>query len=338
MGFDYAYRPGSLSQMLKEMASGDPDARYEPEPMREEYVDRAARLKLLDAQGVARCVLYPGALALSAEGYVADTDALYANLSSFNRWYDETWGFNYEDRIYATALLSLRDLDRAVELTDEILARGARVVLLPTGPAYGRGPADPYFDPVWARLAEAGVVIALHVMPFWYFDAVSPAWGLDPDPAAWHMSAWQWMNVYGERPVVDTISSLIFDNLFGRYPRLNVLISEHGASWVPHALRHMDKSRGMGRNGPWRGGTLEERPSAIFKRHVRVTPYPEDDVLAIIDQLDGDEGVLVFGSDFPHAEGVADPADFEQLLDPLPGDAVRRIMRGNAEAIFDAHA
>jgi len=338
MGFDYAYRPGSLSQMLKEMASGDPDARYEPEPMREEYVDRAARLKLLDAQGVARCVLYPGALALSAEGYVADTDALYANLSSFNRWYDETWGFNYEDRIYATALLSLRDLDRAVELTDEILARGAKVVLLPTGPAYGRGPADPYFDPVWARLAEAGVVIALHVMPFWYFDAVSPAWGLDPDPAAWHMSAWQWMNVYGERPVVDTISSLIFDNLFGRYPRLNVLISEHGASWVPHALRHMDKSRGMGRNGPWRGGPLEERPSAIFKRHVRVTPYPEDDVLAIIDQLDGDEGFLVFGSDFPHAEGVADPADFEQLLDPLPGDAVRRIMRGNAEAIFDAHA
>ena len=69
-----------------------------------------------------------------------------------------------------------------------------------------------------------------------------------------------------------------------------------------------------------------------------MTPYPEDDVLAIIDQLDGDEGVLVFGSDFPHAEGVADPADFEQLLDELPGDAVRRIMRGNAEAIFDAHA
>ena len=158
-----------------------------------------------------------------------------------------------------------------------MLAQGARVVLIPTGPAYGRSPADPYFDPVWARLAEAGVVIALHVMPFWYFDAVSPAWGLDPDPAAWHMSAWQWMNVYGERPVVDTISSLIFDNLFGRYPRLNVLISEHGASWVPHALRHMDKSRGMGRNGPWRGGTLEERPSAIFKRPPSLDSLPSMD-------------------------------------------------------------
>ena len=302
--------------------------------MRDEYVQRGPRLELLDAQRVARCVVFPGALALSAEHYVADTEALYASLSAYNRWYDEAWGFNYEDRIYATALLSLRDLDRAIALTDEIVAPGAKVVLLPTGPAYGRSPGDPYFDPVWSRLAEAGVVIALHIMPFWYFDAVSPAWGHDPDPASWHMSAWQWMNAYGERPVVDTLSALIFDNLFERFPRLNVLVAEHGASWVPHTLRQLDKSRGMGRNGPWIGGQLRERPSEIFKRHVRVAPYPEDDIPRLVEELDGDDRILVFGSDFPHAEGVASPADFEQLLAPLPLDMQRRIMRGNAESIF----
>jgi predicted TIM-barrel fold metal-dependent hydrolase len=99
-------------------------------------------------------------------------------------------------------------------------------------------------------------------------------------------------------------------------------------------LTHMDKSRGMGRNGPWIGGQLEERPSAIFKRHVRVTPYPEDDTPEIIRQLGGDDSVLVFGSDFPHAEGVARPADFEEGLAPLGVDTKRRIMRDNAEAIF----
>jgi len=335
MGFEQAYRPGSLRQMLKEMSSGDPDARYQAEPMRPEYLDRDARLALLDEQHVARCVLFPGSIALSAEHYVADTDALYANLSSYNRWYDETWGFNHQDRLYATALLSLRDLDQAVKLTDEVLAREAKVVLLPTGPAYGRSPGDPYFDPVWARLEEAGVVIALHIMPFWYFDAISPAWGHNADPASWHMSAWQWMSTYGERPVIDTIAALIFDNLFGRFPGLNVLIAEHGASWVPHTLSHMDKSRGMGRNGPWIGGPLTERPSAIFKRHVRVVPYPEDDIPRLVDELDGDDGVLAFGSDFPHAEGVISPADFEQLLGRLPDDAKRRIMSENAAAIFD---
>jgi predicted TIM-barrel fold metal-dependent hydrolase len=334
--FELADRPGSLHEMLREMASGDPSPNYRQDPMQPEFVEREARLRFLESQGVDRCVIYPGSLALSAEEYIDDTDALYANLSSFNQWFDEEWGFNYQDRLYAPALLSLRDLDHAVALTDEVLARGARMVLLPTGPAAGRGPAHPYYDPVWARLDEAGVVVTFHIMPHWYFKTMSPEWGEDPDPGSWHMSAWQWMNAYGERPIIDTISSVIFDNLFGRYPRLNVLIAEHGASWVPHALKQMDKSRGMGRNGPWRGGQLTERPSNIFRQHVRVTPYPEDDVASLIDELDGDDSVLVFGSDYPHPEGVARAADFAAPLAVLPEDVQRRIMHDNAAAIFDA--
>jgi len=335
LGFDLAYRPGSLKEMLRQMGSGNPEETYEPEPMRAEFLEREPRLALLQAQGVERCVLYPAGMALSAEHYVDDTDALYANLRSFNRWYNEAWGFNYQDRLYATAVLSLRDLDRAIQLTDEIIEQGAKVVLIPTGPAYGHTPSHPYFDPVWSRLNEAGVTIALHLMPYWYFEAISPAWGLDSDPAAWHMSAWQWMNIYGERPVIDTISALLFDNLFGRFPNLRLLVSEHGASWVPHTLKHLDKSRGMGRNGPWIGGPLRDRPSNIFKEFVRVAPYPEDDIPWIVDNLDGDDRCLVMGSDFPHAEGIAEPADFEKLLHPLPYDAKHRIMRTNAEMLFN---
>jgi predicted TIM-barrel fold metal-dependent hydrolase len=327
------YRPGTLKEMLRQMASGNPDETYQPEPMRPEFIERAPRLELLRQQGVDRCVLYPSAMALAAEHYVADTEALYANLLSFNRWFDETWGFDYEDTIHATAVLSLRDLDRAVELTDWVLDHGARVVLIPTGPAYGRSPGDPYFDPVWSRLAEAKVTLAFHIMPFWYFDAISPAWGHEPDPASWHMSAWQWNNVYGERPIEDTLSALIFDNLFGRFPDLMALVSEHGAEWLPHFVRHMDKSRGMGRNGPWIGGKLTDRPSAIVRQHVRVAPYPEDDIPWIVENLGHDESI-VMGSDFPHAEGIAEPADYVKLLDPLDEAAKRRIMRDNAAALL----
>jgi predicted TIM-barrel fold metal-dependent hydrolase len=333
LGFDYCYRPGTLKEMLKQMASGDPDETYQPEPMRQEYVERGPRLELMKRQGVDRCVLYPSAMALAAEHYVADTDALYANLRSFNQWFDETWGFNYQDTIHATAVLSLRDVDRAVELTDMILDRGARVVMIPTGPAYGRSPGDPYFDPIWSRLNEAKVTLAFHVMPFWYFDAISPAWGHDSDPASWHMSAWQWNNIYGERPIEDTLSALIFDNLFGRHPDLMALVSEHGAEWVPHFVRHMDKSRGMGRNGPWIGGKLTERPSAVFRQHVRVAPYPEDDIPWIVENL-GHHDSIVMGSDFPHAEGIAEPADFVKLLDPLDEATKRQIMRDTAHDLL----
>src|SRR3954452_8149763 len=98
LGFDLAYRPGSLKEMLKQMASGNPDETYQPEPVRPEYLDREPRLALLEAQGVERCVVFPAGMALAAEHYVSDTDALYANLESFNRWYNETWGFNYDEK------------------------------------------------------------------------------------------------------------------------------------------------------------------------------------------------------------------------------------------------
>ena len=59
LGFDLAYRPGSLKEMLRQMASGNPEETYQPEPMRPEYLDREARLKLMDAQGVERAVVFP---------------------------------------------------------------------------------------------------------------------------------------------------------------------------------------------------------------------------------------------------------------------------------------
>ena len=237
--------------------------------------------------------LFPAGMALAAEHYVDDTEALYANLRSFNRWYDETWGFNYEDRLYATALLSLRDLDIAVAETEAIIEQGARVVLLPTGPAYGRSPGDPYFDPVWPRLNEAGCTVAFHIMPYWYFDAISPAWGHDPDPASWHMSAWQWKNVYGERPIEDTLSALIFDNLFGRFPDLNVLVAEHGAEWVPHFVRTWTRAAAWaatGRGSAASSPSVRRRSSAATSassRTRRTTSRGSSQRLGHVDCRDG---------------------------------------------------
>jgi predicted TIM-barrel fold metal-dependent hydrolase len=333
LGFDLAYKPGSLKEMLRQMSSGDPDESYLPEPMRPEYLDAEARLRTMDAQGVQSCVLFPAAMALSVEHYMVDTPALYANVRSFNRWFSETWGFARGNRLFGTALVSLRDRDLAVKEVEQVLADGAKVVLLPTGPAYGRSPGDPYFDPIWARLNEAHAVVALHIMPFWYFDAVGRDWGQRTDPGSWHMSAWQWQNIYGERPVQDTLSALIYDNVFGRFPNLRLLSAEHGAEWVPHFLNKLDKSRGLGRNGPWIGGPLTERPSAIFRRHVRVVPYPEDDVVRVVEEL-GSSDSIVMGSDFPHAEGLAEPAEFAGLLTGLPEADQRKILYDNAAELL----
>ena len=148
------------------------------------------------------------------------------------------------------------------------------------------------------------------------------------------MSAWQWMNVYGERPVEDTLSALIFDNVFGRFPNLRVVVSEHGASGCRTSLAHMDKSRGMGRNGPWIGGKLgaaeRDLPPPRARRALPRGRHPVDRR-----EPRRRRRCLVMGSDFPHAEGLAEPADFVKLLDPLDAATKRRIMRTNAETLFN---
>jgi predicted TIM-barrel fold metal-dependent hydrolase len=267
-----------------------------------------------------------------AEPFLDSVDALYDNFESFNRWIDEDWGFAYKDTIYAPAMMSLRDVDRAVAELDRVLAAGAKFIYLPAGPAYGRSPGDPYFDPFWARVNAAKAVICFHISEFYYQENVATAWGWKLAPP-FQFSAWQWQNSYGERPITDTLSALIFDNLFGRFPDIRVVVSEFGASWVPHFIRHMDKSRGMARLGPWLGGQLSERPSEIFKRHVNVVPYPEDDIVALVEELGGTEA-LVMGSDWPHAEGLREPAEMWHRVGDLDAERRRYFLRDNGMSLF----
>ena len=325
--------PGSLVEMLKARSSGEAvDADRYYGPIEIEYRDRDARVKQLTEQQIDHSIMYPGGWALMAEAYLEGIDPLYDNLTAFNRWMEEDWGFAYQNKIFAPAMLSLRDLDRAVAELDRVLAAGARFILLAPGPAYGRSPGDPYFDRFWARINEANAVIAYHICEFHYQSQVASHWGWKLAPP-FEFSAWQWQNTYGERPITDTLSALIFDNLFGRFPNINVLVSEFGAEWVPHFIRHMDKSRGMARRGPWLGGQLKERPSQIFRNHVRVVPYPEDDTVSLAERLGGVD-CLVMGSDWPHAEGLKEPADFYTKVEGLGEDARRKFLRENGKQLL----
>lgn len=331
---DQAYIPGSLVEMLKARASGDAtDAERFYGPIETEYLDKNARLVQLTEQQIEKSIMYPGGWGLFAWAYLRG-QALYDNLTSFNRWIDEDWGFNTENRIHAPAMLSMENLDAACAELDRVLAAGARFIMLPPGPVNGRSPGDPYFDPFWQRINDAKAVIAFHITEFHYQENVASSWGWGLVPP-FEFSAWQWQNTYGERPITDTLSALIFDNLFGRFPGIRILVSEFGAEWIPHFTKHMDKSRGMARNGQWLGGQLTERPSNIFKEFIRVVPYPEDDTVALADRLGGVES-LVMGSDWPHAEGLREPADFYYKVEGLGDVRRKQFMRDNGLELFSA--
>src|SRR4029453_2304750 len=90
----------------------------------------------------------------------------HATLEAFNRWLRDDWGFAYRGRLFAAPMFSLMDLDRAVRELEWALAEGARVIHVRPAPVPQPGgscsPADPRFDPLWARVAEAGLPLAVH--------------------------------------------------------------------------------------------------------------------------------------------------------------------------------
>ena len=72
-------------------------------------------------------------------------------------------------------------------------------------------------------------------------------------------------------------------------------------------------------------------PIEQFKRNVYVNPFHEDDIAGLIEIMGADH--LLFGSDWPHPEGLAEPCTY---VDHLPAgmaeEDVKAIMGGNLGA------
>ncbi len=295
--------------------------------------NRDLRLALMDDQGIEAALCFP-ARAHGIEYEFADNiEALYANTRAFNRWMYEEVGFAVENRMFLPPYIPLADPELAVEELEIVLEQGAPVIQIKAGHAHGgrtaphggRSPADPVFDPVWARVNEARVQLAVHQGGTDY-QKYGADWSEDPEDTLGNFDAFQYIMYWSDRPAMELVAGLILHSFFQRFPNIRVAMAEQGSVWVPYIVRKMDHAFLLGRKAKW--GKLEERPSEIFRRHFLVAPYPEENVRRVIEAV-GVEAIA-FGSDFPHGEGLAFPEQYaEAQLDGLPDDQVRRIMRDN---------
>jgi predicted TIM-barrel fold metal-dependent hydrolase len=343
--FNPIAKPGAFHGRLKELAEGgergiptmtDPSRYGELEPLPEHYQDRSARLRVMDEQHLERAFLFP-TLAVGVEGInPVEVPMTYKVFRAFNDWLDDDWGFAHDERLYAAPAIPVLDPVLATEELDRVLAQGARLVTLRPGPANGRSPADPSWDPFWARLQESGVPAAYHAYggTDQYADAFRLLWqrhGIsDRAYDANLQQAW-----VGDRPMLDTALALVLGNLFGRFPRLRILSIELGCAWVPYCMHVLDHSGGLlDRNIRAFGETIHERPSEVFRRHFWVSPFPEEDIAGLIGLIGADR--VLFGSDWPHAEGTQQPADYARYLEKLDAADARKVMRDNALSLVGA--
>lgn len=331
--FERLAQPGAFHDRLKHLERGERDAGSiygDLGPMRPEYRDRAARVRVMDDQGVETAILFP-TLALVVEGHVREAEMLHQCLHAFNEWLDDDWGFARDARIIAPPHLSMTDVDRAVVELDWVLERGAKVISIRPGPVDGRSPADPHFDPFWARINEAGVIVAYHALggPSAYSEGFAQLWGRQPLTHPNHLDILEFALVGLERPALDTMLALTLHNLFGRFPNIRVASIEMGSAWVPYLLHLLDHAGGLVlRRVDTFGGVLTDRPSDIFKDRVWISPFPEEDMTALAAAVGADH--ILMGSDWPHPEGVRAPVDFLDCLAGFSEADVRRVVRDNA--------
>ncbi len=323
--------PGAMKEFLRGRcdAGGSPSLHPIDGLAVPEFCSRKARLAKMDEQNVEACLMLP-TTGVGVEPQLREPrhrEALYPSLRAFNRWVEEDWGFGKDGRIFAAPLCSLVDLGEAIVELDRVLACGARFVILSAGPVEGRSPADPCFDPFWARCEEAGINVVYHIGRTPFSEIYNVPWGLRPHPPSHRHSLMEYAISFTERPIVDTLTALIADNLFGRFPRLKVLTVEYGSSWTAALLTKLDHIARLHSLDLWRFGAPPLKPSDTFRNNVWVTPFFEDDVAALVARL-GASRVLA-GSDYPHPEGLARPAEFADELAELAPDVVRQVMREN---------
>ncbi|MGE0878205.1 MAG: amidohydrolase family protein [Acidimicrobiia bacterium] len=315
MGSDHTFDPiGRPGVLLEGNGYG------ELEPIRPEYRHRAERLALMNRQGLEATMLFP-TLAVSVEQLlIDDVEATYANLHAFNRWLDDDWGINHHDRVYGVPMLSLLDPSLAVEELEFVLDRGARVVNLRPGPIAGHAPSDRIYDGFWARVHEADVAVTFHAADDAYRYDLARVWGWgNPNVPARNIPPIQRIVAGFGRPIHDTLATLVYGKLFERFPGLRIATVELACGWVAPLLHNM-KLAGK--------SDLKEDPVETFRRHVWVNPYSNEDIGALAEAVGTDR--ILFGSDYPHTDGLPDPVLFVDSLAGFSADDVRKIMHDNA--------
>ena len=265
---------------------------------------------------------------------------------AFNRWLEEDWGFDVPEPHLRGALhLARRRRRRGASSSSgrSTRARGT-IVHAPGGAEHAARAASARrldgFDPFWARVNEAGITVVAH--------AGDSGYSLNGYGAATSRRVRRRPNRFGaerlsrertpsavdarpsvafvqfERAIYDFLASLVLDDFFGRFPNIRVASVENGAEFLPDMFRKLRSARNK------MPDALQRRPGRDVQaatsgstRSGRTTSTRSSSAWA--------PTASIFGSDWPHIEGMQQPLDYLPELKAFDDDDQRRILRDNAE-------
>ncbi len=334
-------------------------SRYHQTDGRTPEGDPAMIVEDMDLDGVDVQVMHPN---LSQFGlYTDDHELSIAHARVYNDYIVERFT-PYFSRVAPTAPIPITDVADAVAEIERVAAGGFRAILLPATPPQPYYSRD--FDPIWAAAQANGVQAFFHTQTGGVkvndpeastlkamIEAVSQV-----DQPVTGKSGSRRMFQQGVLAALvpqRLICELIGGGVPDRYPDLHFSLIEFNAHWLASLVAGMDKCwvTGIGQDADWVIGFWDDnRPmndqpnmARLFKLNDK-WPYPltpseyvqrqfhvqfQDDPVAVACRHLTGVSAVVWGNDYPHAEGTFRGSRqlVPQLFTGVP-DAERRAMLG----------
>ncbi len=308
---------------LREL-SGKP---IEPPPA---FRNGQARVKMLDEQGIQSALMFPTLASAIEERMGYDHDLLHAAIHSLNAWMHDEWSFDRGGRIYAVPFVTLADLDKALGELEWIIKSGAKAIGLRPAPVPGYRGSRSFglkeYDPFWARVAEARLLVCLHSSDSGY-DRFTRMWEGGSELLPFEENPFRDMQRIFYRAIEDSVTAFICHGVFDRHPQLRIACVENGSGWVAPLLKYFKHVYGQ------MPQAFSQDPVDAFRKHVFVSPYYEEDIAALAKDIG--IGRVLFGSDYPHPEGLKNPLDYVNEIKHMSVPDQAAIMGGNLRGLLE---
>ena len=281
--------------------------------------DPELRVKDQDLDGIQGEVLYG---ILGACMRLGDDDAAVEMTRIYNEWLA---GFcsARPDRFAGLASLPNHDVQAAVAEVERVAKRGVLKGVEVSNSHDMRPLFHPDWYPLWEAAAEAGLPVHFHTIGTPKPDTTGFAPLQERQSFAVQITGFQ-------MAMARILMEVIFGGLLERWPTLRVVIGEAGIGWIPYVLDHMD----LEWEDQFADLTLTMKPSEYWYRQCHAT-YQSDKVGTRLLDLLG-IGNVMWGSDFPHPDGVwPDSQDYiEAELGHLPAETRHRVVCANAMELY----
>jgi predicted TIM-barrel fold metal-dependent hydrolase len=304
-----------------------------PVPSRDEFHNGAAHLERMDAEGIHAAIILPTLASVIEERLAHKPDVIQALFHSLNVWVAKTYGFN-NGRQHPTGAINLSDVDAACKELDFLIEAGARSVLIRPAPVAGlngmpsRSHAFEEFDPFWKKIEESGMFVIHHVSDSGY-DSIYRKW-TEGGKGEWRPFE---KDAFGEvldfmgRPIADTLAALVCHGVFDRFPNIRIAVIENGSAWLEpligrlqHTYKKMPEA-------------FKQDPIQSLREHVFIAPFYEDPIEKVIELMGANR--VLFGSDWPHPEGLEKPMDFLKDIENLSDEQRKMIMHSNMKGLLE---